>query len=142
MPTPTTLDIPLFIDKSPGGWLVFDGKEIFMPRGILPGQTVQVSGCLRALICNKNNACPRYDESSVRDSVIIKSRIPGFERIIPDFTGEKTIPISFPVTFSHPRFANSVSPGSCFTVKWTVRNSLMHSITQVLIPGAGHKFEH
>ncbi|KAK6525330.1 hypothetical protein TWF694_005473 [Orbilia ellipsospora] len=128
MPTPTQTSIPIQLVGT--DWLgIYEGEAVFIPPGIPAGETVTINGRLRARI--KYPPEPWSREFKEKTQVEFHAVLPSLNgRIIRDFAGIRDITLSYPISITSIRWANSVLPGTKMTMLWVITNKSTRPLGQ------------
>ena len=96
-------------------------EPLEMPRGILPGQEVEIPGQLRALIRSETAERENGKALAVEDSVrLIATFDERLNRAVPEFTSGTKILIQYPVFLTAPKCLDCVPLGKPVRFHWTV----------------------
>lgn len=132
MPSPKVNGFKILI--RPTKWLEpVSSEPLEVPANIQPGQTVAVSGTLRAFI--KHESTPRELGSTfcIEDTIGLVAYSERLERMLPEFYGPQPIVYRYPLIMSNPRYLDCVVKGEAVKFSWTVRIrgpklSLLHKL--------------
>ncbi|KAK0615131.1 hypothetical protein B0T17DRAFT_657375 [Bombardia bombarda] len=118
MPGPSKLQVLVRGTK----WLDPVLLPVDLPSGILPGQTVQVPGSLKAFIRNESTMREAGTLLRARDTVSLRAFSPRLQRDVPEFEGGVAVVYQYPLTMTMPKYLDCVAKGDIVRFSWQVEN--------------------
>ncbi len=119
MPSPKTNGFKVLI--RPSDWLdPVSAEPLEIPADIQPGQTVTISGTLRAFI--KHESIPRHLGSTFRvdDTIGLVAYSERLGRMLPEFYGPQPIVYQYPLVMSNPMYLDCVVKGEAVRFSWQI----------------------
>jgi hypothetical protein len=119
MPSPWNIRIPVLIRSNT--WLEPVSTEpLFLPLSIPIGGICVIPGTLRAFI--RQETVPRGAGSNLSAMTDVKliAVMPGVNRALPEFSGNRDVQIQYPLYLELPKYLHCVPQGHQITASWTV----------------------
>src|SRR5438874_13140417 len=119
MSSPWRFHVPILIRGNT--WLEPVSTEpLYLPPSIPVGGTYEVPGVLRAFI--RQESVLRESGSNLLATTDVKliAVMPGVNRALPEFSGNKEIQIRYPLYLELPKYLRCVPHGHQITFSWTV----------------------
>lgn len=123
MPSPNNQNpIALLIRDTP--WCTpIESEPSFLPASIAPGCEVAVPGCLRTFIQGeapgRASGFKFFQKENLSLTASFHKRL---HHYLPSFCANRSIPISYPLELSAPRYLATVQKGDKVRIEWTVKN--------------------